>query len=65
MRDPPSLVGVSNHRTLEFAVFIKKMRGLDPLRCRSRRSDDDDSAHRTGGVYPDMVCRKNRAAALS
>lgn len=33
-----NLVGVSNHRTLEFAKYLanKKCEGVDPLRCCPR-----------------------------
>lgn len=51
-----NLVGVSNHRTLEFAKYLanKNVKSVDPLRCCRGWSDDDDSAHRLGEFTRDM-----------
>ncbi|MBD3706045.1 radical SAM protein [Klebsiella pneumoniae] len=60
-------VGVSNHRTLEFAQYLAKKNINVWIRyvVVPGWSDDDDSAHRLGRIYPRYgQCRKNRAAAL-
>lgn len=54
-------VGVSNHRTLEFAQYLAKKNINVWIRyvVVPGWSDDDDSAHRLGRIYPRYgQCRK-------
>ncbi len=62
-----NLVGVSNHRTLEFARYLsnKDIKVWIRYVVVPGWSDDDDSAHRLGEFTRDMGnVEKNRAAAL-
>lgn len=62
-----NLVGVSNHRTLEFAQYLSKKNVKVWIRyvVVPGWSDDDDSAHRLASLPAIWVMSKNRTVALS